>query len=98
MPRRSEPERPHDVLVPEEFPIGTADAETPEARARRVAPPDPSVGRDEPRDVLVPEEFPIGTADAPHREAQGEVGRERRLIGVLTGAVALAVVLRLRRR
>lgn len=99
MPRRSESEEVHDVLVPEEFPIGTADADTPEARARRMAPPDPSGGQDRPHDVLVPEEFPIGTADArgssPDEDAAGKPFVAAGL-AAMGGAVA-AVVLRRRR-
>lgn len=98
MPRRSESEEVHDVLVPEEFPIGTADADTPEARARRIAPPDPSGGGEAPHDILVPEEFPIGTADAPPSAPADDGGRPFVAAGLaaLGGAIA-ALVLRRRR-
>ncbi len=98
MPRRSEHEAVHDVLVPEEFPIGTADADTPEARVRRIAPPDPSGGGEAPHDILVPEEFPIGTADAPPSAPEDDGGRPFVAAGLaaLGGAIA-ALVLRRRR-
>ncbi len=98
MPRRSESEEVHDVLVPEEFPIGTADADTPEARAHRIAPPDPSGGQDTPHDVLVPEEFPIGTADAPPSPPEDDGGRPFVAAGLAAlGAAVAALVLRRRR-
>jgi hypothetical protein len=99
LPRRSEEDRPHDVLVPEEFPIGTGDAERP---GPRVAPPDPSGPGEAPHDVLVAEEFPIGTADAGagSPDSVPPAGSGRPLVAAAVAALggAVAGVLLRRRR
>lgn len=86
---------PHDVLAAEEFGIGAADADTPEARAHRELPEDPSNVTEQPHDILAAEEFPLPSPAAAHAPAPG-AGRSPapRVALALVLGVAVAVLVR----
>lgn len=88
---------PHDILAAEEFPPPAwADADTPQARARRL-PPDPA-GTTAPHDVLAADEFPPPAhADVGGTSATGGGGGRWGTAAVAV-AFAIGLVVGLRRR
>jgi hypothetical protein len=87
-------EAPHNVLAAEEFAMPTVD---PELHHGPITPPKDPSGITEPHDILAAEEFPMPATHPHETPAFGGSPGQRWLIG-LAGLLALALVLRLRRR